>query len=162
MMHSFSLVVGSILGHPWAKDLIKKGQRIVTFFHASYRSNSLLMEVAKNMGISGMLQTSNTTRFTSVHLMLQSVLKMDGPLHAVLNLHRDEIQQPEVKLIIENRQFWAGLEVLSMMLEPFSQVVMAIQAKTATLADTTRYWLYLARSFRAELPKLTCAGGEMS
>jgi hypothetical protein len=120
------------------------------------------MEVAKNMGISGMLQTSNTTRFTSVHLMLQSVLKMDGPLHAVLNVHRDEIQQPEVKLIIENRQFWAGLEVLSMMLEPFSQVVMAIQAKTATLADTTRYWLYLARSFRAELPKLTCAGGEMS
>ncbi len=94
--------------------------------------------------------------------MLQSVVNMDLPLHAVVNLHPEDIKdkQGEVKPIIENRQFWAGAEVLSSLLVPFSQVVMAIQAKSATVADVTRYWLYLARSFKAELPKLTHAGGE--
>lgn len=160
-MHSFSLVVGSLLGHPWAKDIIKKAQRLVTYFNASKRANSLLMESAKNMGISGQLQTSNTTRLTSVHVMLESVVKMDLELHAVLNLHSDDITQDEVKTIIEDRQFWAGAEVLSKLLVPFSQVVMAIQSKSATVADTTRYWLYLAKSFKAELPKLTRAVGEI-
>lgn len=51
-MHSFSLVVGSILGHHWAKDIIKRAQQLVTYFNASTRANSLLMESAKNMGIS--------------------------------------------------------------------------------------------------------------
>jgi 3-methyladenine DNA glycosylase/8-oxoguanine DNA glycosylase len=162
MMHSFSLLVGSLLGHPWAKDIIKRAQRMVTYFNASTRAHSLLMESAKNLGISGQLQSSNTTRFTSVHIMLQSVVKMDQPLHAVLNRHPDQIKdkQGEVKLIIADRQFWAATEVLSTLLEPFSQVVMAIQSQTANLADTTRYWLYLARSFKAELPKLTHVGGE--
>ena len=125
------------------------------------RANSLLKEAAKNMEISGQLQTSNTTRFTSVHIMLESVVKMHLALQAVLILHSDDIKQDEVKSIIEDRQFWAGAEVLSKLLVPFSQVVMAVQATTATVADTMRYWLYLAKTFKAELPKLTCAGGEM-
>lgn len=162
-MHSFSLVVGSLLGHPWAKDIIKRAQRVVTYFNASTRAHSLLMEAAMGLGISGQLQTSNTTRFTSVHIMLQSVMKMQDPLRAVLNRHPEQIMDKHglVKVIIADRQFWASAEVLSALLEPFSQVVMAIQSKTANLADTTRYWLYLAKSFKAELPKLTSVGGEI-
>ena len=160
-MHSFSLVVGSLLGHPWAKDIIKKAQKVVTYFNASTRGHSLLMLAAAAQNIKGKLQTSNTTRFTSVHIMLQSVLNMDQPLHAVLNQHAADIKQDEVKHIIGDRQFWAAADVLSKLLNPFSQVVMAIQAKTATVADVTRYWLYLARCFKAELPKLAYVGGEI-
>lgn len=93
--------------------------------------------------------------------MLESVVKMDLALHAVLNLHSDDIKQDEVKSTIEERQFWAGAEVLSKLLVPFSQVVMAIQSKSATVAVTRRCWLYLAKSFKAELPKLTRAGAEI-
>ena len=162
-MHSFSLVVGSLLGHPWAKAVIKKAQRIVTYFNASTTAHSLLMQSARSLRISGQLQTSNTARFTSVHIMLQSVIKMDQPLHAVLILHSDKIKDKHVvvKLHIADRQVWAAGEVLSAVLEPFSQVVMAIQSQSANLADTTRYWLYLAKAFKAELPKLTHAAGEM-
>ena len=95
---------------------------------------------------------------------MQSVVNIDQPVHAVLNRHPDNIKdkQNEVQPIIQDRQFWAGAEVISKMLVPFSQIVMAIQAKTATVADVMRYWLYLAKSFKAELPKLTHVGGEMS
>lgn len=30
-MHAFSLLIGSILGHVWAVNVIKKAQRIVTY-----------------------------------------------------------------------------------------------------------------------------------
>jgi hypothetical protein len=160
--NSSSLVVGSLLGRTWAKDIVKKAQRLVTYVNANTRANSLLMQSAKNMGISRQVRTINATQITSVHIMLQSVVKMDQPLHAVLNLHPDDIEQGEVKFIIEDRRIWAGAEVPSKLLVPFSHVVMAIQAKTATVTITTHYWLYLAKSFKAELlPKLTHAGGEM-
>lgn len=54
--------------------------------------------------------------------------------------------------ILSNRTFWIFLDGLCQLLEPLSQVVKAIQATTATLADVTRYWLYLGRAMRLKLP----------
>ncbi len=54
--------------------------------------------------------------------------------------------------------FWASAEVLNKILVPFSKVMTAMQAKTATLADIIRYWLYLARV--EELLRAAAAGGK--
>ena len=45
--------------------------------------------------------------------MLESIVKMDPALHAVLYLHPDDIKQGDVKSIIEDRQFWAGAGAFS-------------------------------------------------
>ena len=65
---------GSTLGHQWAQRLSKQVQGLITAIRASHRPNACLEEIAKRMGITHMLTTSNKTRFTSVHDSIQSAL----------------------------------------------------------------------------------------
>ena len=161
-MHAFSLAVGSLLGHPWAKELVKRAQRLVTYFQAAPRAYHKLLEGANSLGIKGRLRSSNKTRFTSIQMMLESVVGLEAAFAFLLNNHESVIQSADIPPIIRDRVFWASTEVLNKILVPFSKVMTAIQAKTATLADITRYWLYLARVLREELPKVAAAGGKTS
>ena len=161
-MHAYSLTVGSLLGHPWASQLVQRAQKLVTYFQAAHRAYFKLLECAKSLGIQGRLCSSNKTRFTSIQMMLESVSRLETAFAFLLNNDPDVIQSAAVPPIIRDRVFWASLEVLNKILVPFSKVMTAIQAKTATLADITRYWLYLARVMREELPKVAAAGGEDS
>ncbi|CAK0733669.1 hypothetical protein CVIRNUC_000313 [Coccomyxa viridis] len=95
-------------------------------------------------------------------MMLESVSKLETAFALLLKKDPDVIQSADVPPIIRDRVFWASIEVLNKILVPFSKVMTAIQAKTATLADITRYWLYLARVMRDELPKVAAASDFMS
>ena len=50
--------------------------------------------------------------------------------------------------------FWGDLELLNALLEPVSAVIMAVQADNATLADMTRYWVYLGQELLKQMPQL--------
>lgn len=50
-MHGFSLLIGSLLTHPWASDLVNKSQRLVTFIRASHRPLDLLRDLASANGV---------------------------------------------------------------------------------------------------------------
>lgn len=54
----------------------------------------------------------------------------------------------QVKKLVGSRQLWMRLQAMSKLLQPLSEVIMAIQAKKATIADVTRYWLYLGRALK--------------
>ena len=156
--------MGSVLGHPWAADILKRAQRLVTYFQASTRAYCKLLESAKTLGLKGpcRLQSSNKTRFTSVQMMLQSVIYLESAFGYLLNTSEGVIRADDIKPIIRDRLFWASAEVLNQICLPFCKVMMAIQARTAALADITRYWLYLARVLKEQLPKVAAAGGESS
>ena len=51
-----------------------------------------------------------------------------------------------------DRQFWHHIERICLLLNPFSEVVTAIQSNQSSLADVTRYFLYLARILKQDLP----------
>jgi hAT family C-terminal dimerisation region len=146
MMHLFSLVIGSIIGHEWAVKLLERAQRLVTYFRASYNNYHYLLEAREQFNISTRLRTSNTTRFTSVHLCLVSVQKLRMAFTLVLSTRRALITNRDVVATIEDHSFWAELDSMCRLLQPFSQAVMAIQSDQATLADCLRYWLYLAKA----------------
>ena len=46
---------------------------------------------------------------------------------------------------ITDDMFFIKIKQLCKLLEPFTLVIQAVQAASATLADVTRYWLFLAR-----------------
>ena len=46
MVHAFSLVMGSMSGHPWAREVIKQAQRPATAFQASSKLANRLCEAA--------------------------------------------------------------------------------------------------------------------
>lgn len=95
-MHAFSLVIGSILGHAHAKDIVSKASRIVTFFRASHRPGEALQSVAKQLGIKSCLQRANATRFTSVFSCLSSVHNLEQPLRSVVEADNTKPQDEKV------------------------------------------------------------------
>lgn len=165
-MHAFSLVIGSILSHQHIAGVVKNCQRIVTYFKHSHQPAALLAKEAKERGINSGLVTSNTTRFTSVCMCLESVLKLRRVLESLAERQPAVISKREVKAVILDDGHWATLQVLVSLLRPFCLVVTAIQSKTALLADVFRYFLFLAAEIRrqvadgklsSELAKHVCA-----
>lgn len=137
-MHGFSHFIGSSLGHEFAAPVVADAQRVVTYIKASHRPLALLTAIAKEQKVTTGLHTSNKTRFTSVHDCLQSVLDNERPLQAVVARHPDAFAAPrrgaaDPKAIIQSRGFWSKLETLCTVMQPFSEVVMAVQSRTATV-----------------------------
>jgi hypothetical protein len=123
-MHGFHLVIGSILAFPWAKAIVGNAQRVVTYFKASHMGVHKLYEESRRQGIKTGLVTSNTTRFTSVADMNQSLLLLKLCLQSISNSALVKVQR--VLKIIQSDRFWTNLKTISAMLQPFTLVVMAI------------------------------------
>ena len=143
MMHGFALVLTSSMGHPFAVELVRDAQKIVTYFHASHRPLALMRQFAKAQGVNFGLSTSNTTRIISVHLCLASVLTNRSALEAVIAMEPSVLNlskppQAKVKEIILDPDFWYKLQILCAILQPLSQVITAVQGDGTTIADVTR------------------------
>ncbi|GAQ83561.1 hypothetical protein KFL_001530040 [Klebsormidium nitens] len=152
-MHGFSHFIGSSLGHEFAAPVVADAQRVVTYIKASHRPLALLSAIATEQKVTTGLHSSNKTRFTSVHDCLQSVLDNERPLQAVVARHPEAFAAPrrgaaDPKAIIQSRGFWSKLETLCTVMQPFSEVVMAVQSRTATLADIFRYGIYLGQKVK--------------
>lgn len=96
-MHAFSLLIGSILGHAWSCAVVAKAQKVVSYFRASHRPLALLTKEALHLQINATPVTSNTTRFTSVHLCLESLRKLEAAFNAVLEKEKSCIANKEVR-----------------------------------------------------------------
>lgn len=97
MMHGFSLLIGSLLGHPWAADRVSSCQPIVSYFRSSTQCYALLLAEARLLNIQSSLVSSNITRFTSVHQCLESVVKLEKAFSNFLTKHPSMIRNPEVR-----------------------------------------------------------------
>jgi hypothetical protein len=135
-MHGFHLVIGSILSYAWAKAVVADAQRIVTYFKASHFPLEKLYGERDRQGIKTGLVTSNATRFTSVADMMNSLLVLRHALQSIASAAL--VTVPRVLKINKSDRFWINLKSISMMLQPFTLVVMAIQHKEALLADVFR------------------------
>ena len=142
--------MGSLLGHQWAQRLIKRVHDIITAIRASHRPKALLEEIAKKMGITRMLITSNKTRFTSVHASIESVLRLQPALQELARQHAECLSDQLLEWL-SDEMFFIMIEQLCKILEPFTLVIQAVQAACATVADVTCYWLYLAKMI-SQLP----------
>lgn len=153
-MHSFGLLIGSILAHPLAKDIITRAQRVVTYFRSSTQPLAQLRYLMDEDEIKGGgLKSSNKTRFTSVHLCLDSVMRLESALH-ILAGRPGLVKNADVVATIRDLSFWRKLKVLCDILEPASKAVMAIQSKAALLADVPRFWAYMASALQASVQPL--------
>ncbi|KAK9786171.1 hypothetical protein WJX73_009138 [Symbiochloris irregularis] len=114
MMHAISLAIGSIMGHAWANGWITQAQRLVSYIRSSHLPLSTLSDVAKQQGIRTGLSTSNATRFTSVHMMIVSILKLAASVPSTFfqhcldayNTRFQEINTPLMRLTLFLHPFY--------------------------------------------------------
>ena len=142
------------MGHHFATTIVSRAQSLVTFFRASHKPLALLKEGAAAKGIKRMLVTSNKTRFTSVHAMLESVLRLKDVMIEIAGQHK-KLLSAAVCAILADDMFFFGLKQICQLLVPFTLVIQAVQSDDATLADVMRYWYFLARSVDALKAYLT-------
>jgi hypothetical protein len=148
MMHGFALILKSVLAHPEAAKLVADAQRIVTFFEASHQPQAFLLKCAKEVNITTKLQSSCQTRITSVHYSFESLLTLESAFKKLLE-YKDKkdpsfpptLLEAKKRWLLErlaSRTFWSQLECLCKLLQPLTQVIIAVQSATATLCDLTR------------------------
>ena len=155
MMHCFSTCMGSVMGHKWAENIVSRAESVVTFFRASHKPLGLLKHNAAAKGIKRMLVTSNKTRFTSVHAMLESVLRLRESLMWLVSEHRTLLSATVLAALADHEELFLGISQLCQLLVPFTLVIHAVQADDATMADVMRYWYFLARQMDAMKARLT-------
>jgi hypothetical protein len=177
-MHAYGLVMGTALAHPYAQDTVTKAQKFVNYFKSSHRAKALLAEMAGRCKVSTGLASSNQTRMTSIHMCLESLLRLQ-PAFTILLLEeaqRVQVQRPQAgvqqgqpplfdsrhqdtKKLLQDAGWWAQVKQISDIMQPFSQVIMAVQGDCSSLADVSRYWAYLAHQLQVQLPTRLKEGG---
>jgi hypothetical protein len=119
-------------------------------------AKQLLLKMRSDLGIvRRSLQSSNRTCFTSVVSMLES-LDRNGQALQMLGSHphfaprravaRSRGTAGAVADTLRNEEFFKDLAFLVEVLRPVAKEILAVQGTHTTLADVTRYWLYLARA----------------
>ena len=142
-MHGLNLGMQSVAAHPWARSIVSRAQRVVTFVNASPPAAAAVTQQARLHGIKRSLCSGNATRFTSMVRMLQSMQLLQ---HAVCSAadQPDSNFKGDVLDIVRDRDFWCDLIALLPILEPFAQAIMEFQGDTANLADVMLHWLRIA------------------
>lgn len=86
---------------------------------------------------------------------MYSVFEMEVAFKNMITNHREELQKKAIDkqkaaiAVINNRNFWRDLEVLTPVAKPFNQVCQAMQGRDSSLADCFRYFILLARTLKA-------------
>lgn len=154
-MHGFNLGLGSLGAHSWIKDVFMRAQRVSTHFRTSTRAKDVLEKEADRCHTKAKPLSGNTTRFTSVITMLESHVRLKPAFISLANQRPPPINNATVQdTLADFDGYWMRIDLLMPILKPFARAIMAIQASTSTLADVTRYWLYIARAIKDQLPQL--------
>lgn len=105
-MHAFSLLIGSVLGHPWSNKVVADAQKVSVHFRSSHRLLRLLQNEAEIQKLQATTPLrANATRFTSVHQCLDSLKKLEDGFKANLRDLADANGQPVsfTDLLLGNR-----------------------------------------------------------
>lgn len=131
-MHGFALVMGSVMGHPWAQGIVLKCSQLVTAIKRSRLVNfQLHQEVEQLRKIPAharmhWLVKPATTRFSTVSNCLLSVLEMEAAFRNLLSTDPQLFDSSDTlkaaKAILQDRGFFPDLEILTPIARPFNEV----------------------------------------
>lgn len=148
--HAINLIACDIVKEKFGDRLLRCVNVLATFFRNSHHAGSKLSQLIKEKGINGGgLKLYCKTRWTTASESVNSVINLEPALEAfVTNYHQSANEK--ITTIIRSRNFFSDLRVLLFVLEPLRKAVLALESRSATLADC---FLSLAR-LAAVLKKL--------
>jgi len=135
--HVINLIVCDIVKEKFGDRLLRCVNTLTSFFKNSHHADSKLAQLIKEKGINGGgLKLYCKTRWTTASESVNSVINLESVLEAfVTNYHQSTTASDRIKTIIQSRNFFSDLRVLSFVLEPLRKAVLALESRSATLAD---------------------------
>lgn len=151
--HSINLIACDIVKGRFGDRLLRRINTLATFFKSSHQANSKLTQLIKDKEIrGGGLKLYCKTRWTTASESVESVVNLQPVLEEIVTNHDRLLTNDRIKPIIQSRNFFSDLQILSFVLNPLKKAVLALESRSATLADC---FLCLARLAAAlkKLPK---------
>ena len=113
------------------------------FFKNSHQANAKLTHLIKEKEIDGGdLKLYCKTRWTTASESVNSVINLQQILEEIAANNSHLLTNDNIVRIIQSRNFFSDLRILAFVLEPLRKAVLALEARSATLADC---FLSLAR-----------------
>ena len=142
--HAINLIACDIIKEKFGDRLLRCVNTLTSFFKNSHQAGSKLAQLIKEKRINGGgLKLYCKTRWTTASESVNSVINLESALEEfVTNYHQSTTANDRITTIIRSQNFFSDLRVLSFILEPLRKAVLALESKSATLADC---FLSLAR-----------------
>lgn len=141
--HSINLIACDIVKAKFGDRLLRRVNTITTFFRNSHQANSKITQLIKEQGIKGGgLKLYCKTRWTTASESVESVINLEPVLQEIITNHHNLLTNDKIKPIIQSRNFFSNLQILSFVLDPLRKAVLTLESRTATLANC---FLSLAR-----------------
>lgn len=81
--HHINLITKDIVSIEWAKEILQKCQKIVSFFHGTHRAGDALRNKIKNSFSKGSLKSSVKTRWSTAWDVCDSILQLENNIKLV-------------------------------------------------------------------------------
>jgi hypothetical protein len=106
------------------------------FFKSSHQAGSKLIQLIKEKKISGGgIKSYSKTRWTTAAESIDSVINLEPVLEELVTDHHHLLTNDKIKPIIQARNFFADLRILSFILDPLKKMILNLESRSATLGD---------------------------
>ena len=133
--HAVNLIACDIVKENFGDRLLKKVNTLASFFTNSHQASAKLSQLIKERNISGGgIKLYCKTRWTTASESTNSIIRLEAVLEEIV-VNENNLLNDKVRRIIQTRNFFSDLRILSFVLDPLRKVVLALESRSATLGD---------------------------
>lgn len=133
--HAVNLIACDIVKESFGDRLLRKVNILGSFFKNSHQAGAKLTQLIKENNIrGGGIKLYCKTRWTTASDSVDSIIRLETVLEQIIT-NDSNLLNDKVKRVIQTRNFFSDLRILSFVLNPLRKAVLALESKSATLGD---------------------------
>jgi hypothetical protein len=133
--HAINLIACDIVKESFGDRLLKKVNILASFFKNSHQAGARLVQLIKEYEVSGGgIKMYCKTRWTTARESTNSIIRLESVLEEIV-VKESSLLNDKVKRILQSRNFFSDLRILSFVLEPLRKAVLALESRSVTLGD---------------------------
>ncbi|GBB89019.1 hypothetical protein RclHR1_15660001 [Rhizophagus clarus] len=143
--HAINLIASDLVKLEPIKKFINECGKINRYFSTSHASNALLKQGFTNMKIQGGgLQTWVKTRWGSLFMTTDALLRAQPVFDWILREHATSITNSEIAALMEDESFFSTCRSVRSIWKPIKECINLLEANEATLSDCFIHLIKLA------------------
>jgi hypothetical protein len=133
--HAVNLIACDIVKESFGDRLLRKVNILGSFFKNSHRAGAKLTQLIKENDIhGGGIKLYCKTQWMTASDSVDSIIRLELVLDQIVTNDNDLLND-KVRRVIQTRNFFSNLRILSFVLNPLRKAVLALESKSATLGD---------------------------
>jgi hypothetical protein len=133
--HAVNLIACDIVKESFGDRLLRKVNILGSFFKSSHQADAKFTQLIKENNIrGGGIKLYCKTRWTTASDSVDSIIRLQEVLEQIVT-NDGNLLNDKVKRVIQTRNFFSDLRILSFVLNLLRKAVLALESKSATLGN---------------------------